>query len=95
MIKARVVTGEPVDADYLTAMLRPFIYRRYLDYGSIDSLRDLKRTINREVARKGMQDNIKLGPGGIREVEFIAQTLQLIRGGRDTQLQTQSLYQAL
>jgi glutamate-ammonia-ligase adenylyltransferase len=95
MIKARVVTGEPVDADYLTAMLRPFIYRKYLDYGSIESLRDLKRTINREVARKGMQDNIKLGPGGIREVEFIAQALQLIRGGRDTQLQTQSLYQAL
>jgi glutamate-ammonia-ligase adenylyltransferase len=95
MIKARVVTGDPVDADYLTAMLRPFIYRKYLDYGSIESLRDLKRTINREVARKGMQDNIKLGPGGIREVEFIAQALQLIRGGRDTQLQTQSLYQAL
>ena len=95
MIKARVVTGDPVDADYLTAMLRPFIYRKYLDYGSIESLRDLKRTINREVSRKGMQDNIKLGPGGIREVEFIAQTLQLIRGGRDTQLQTQSLYQAL
>ncbi len=95
MIKARVVTGEPVDTEYLTAMLRPFIYRKYLDYGSIESLRDLKRTINREVARKGMQDNIKLGPGGIREVEFIAQTLQLIRGGRDTQLQTQSLYQAL
>ena len=95
MIKARVVTGDPVDADYLTAMLRPFIYRKYLDYGSIESLRDLKRTINREVSRKGMQDNIKLGPGGIREVEFIAQALQLIRGGRDTQLQTQSLYQAL
>ncbi|MDG2500786.1 MAG: bifunctional [glutamate--ammonia ligase]-adenylyl-L-tyrosine phosphorylase/[glutamate--ammonia-ligase] adenylyltransferase [Porticoccaceae bacterium] len=95
MIKARVVTGEPADAGYLAAMLRPFVYRKYLDYGSIESLRDLKRTINREVSRKGMQDNIKLGPGGIREVEFIAQTLQLIRGGRDTHLQTQSLYQAL
>ena len=95
MIKARVVAGEPADAQYLHAMLRPFIYRKYLDFGSIESLRDLKRAINREVSRKGMQDNIKLGPGGIREVEFIAQTLQLIRGGRDTRLQTQSLQQAL
>ncbi len=95
MIKARVVAGESADADYLHNMLRPFVYRKYLDYGSIESLRDLKRAINREVSRKGMQDNIKLGPGGIREVEFIAQTLQLIRGGRDTRLQTQSLHQAL
>ena len=95
MIKARVVAGEPADAQYLHAMLRPFIYRKYLDFGSIESLRDLKRAINREVSRKGMQDNIKLGPGGIREVEFIAQTLQLIRGGRDVRLQTQSLQQAL
>ncbi|MDB4076525.1 bifunctional [glutamate--ammonia ligase]-adenylyl-L-tyrosine phosphorylase/[glutamate--ammonia-ligase] adenylyltransferase [Porticoccaceae bacterium] len=95
MIKARVVAGEPADAQYLHAMLRPFIYRKYLDFGSIESLRDLKRAINREVSRKGMQDNIKLGPGGIREVEFIAQTLQLIRGGRDVRLQTQSLHQAL
>ena len=95
MIKARVVAGEPADAEYLHAMLQPFIYRKYLDFGSIESLRDLKRAINREVSRKGMQDNIKLGPGGIREVEFIAQTLQLIRGGRDTRLQTQSLQKAL
>tara|TARA_B110000046_G_scaffold182475_1_gene216585 strand:+ start:21865 stop:24732 length:2868 start_codon:yes stop_codon:yes gene_type:complete len=95
MIKARVVAGASADADSLQAMLQPFIYRKYLDYGSIESLRDLKRTINREVSRKGMQDNIKLGAGGIREVEFIAQTLQLIRGGRDTRLQTQSLHQAL
>ena len=95
MIKARVVAGASADAEALNVMLQPFIYRKYLDYGSIESLRDLKRTINREVARKGMQDNIKLGPGGIREVEFIAQTLQLIRGGLDTRLQTQSLHEAL
>ena len=95
MIKARVVAGASADAAYLHDMLQPFIYRRYLDYGSIESLRDLKRTINREVSRKGMQDNIKLGSGGIREVEFIAQTFQLIRGGRDSRLQTQSLHRVL
>ncbi len=95
MIKARVVAGASADAAYLQQMLQPFVYRKYLDYGSIESLRDLKRTINREVSRKGMQDNIKLGSGGIREVEFIAQTFQLIRGGRDSRLQTQSLHQVL
>ncbi|MDG1310658.1 MAG: bifunctional [glutamate--ammonia ligase]-adenylyl-L-tyrosine phosphorylase/[glutamate--ammonia-ligase] adenylyltransferase [Porticoccaceae bacterium] len=95
MIKARVVSGAKAEAEALQQMLQPFVYRKYLDYGAIESLRDTKRTINREVSRKGMQDNIKLGSGGIREVEFIAQTFQLIRGGRDSRLQTQSLYEVL
>ena len=95
MVKARVVTGASAEAETLQQMLQPFTYRKYLDYGAIESLRDTKRTINREVSRKGMQDNIKLGSGGIREVEFIAQTFQLIRGGRNKRLQTQSLYQVL
>ena len=95
MVKARVVSGAPAEAETLQQMLQPFTYRKYLDYGAIESLRDTKRTINREVSRKGMQDNIKLGSGGIREVEFIAQTFQLIRGGRNKRLQTQSLYQVL
>ena len=95
MIKARVVAGDNESATYLQQMLRPFIYRKYLDYGSIESLRDLKRGITREVTRRGMQDNIKLGAGGIREVEFIAQTFQLIRGGRSNALQTQSLHLVL
>ena len=95
MIKARVVTGASDAAEALQQMLHPFIYRKYLDYGAIESLRDTKRAINREVSRRGMQDNIKLGSGGIREVEFIAQTFQLIRGGRDSRLQTQSLHKVL
>ena len=95
MIKARVVAGAAAGGPLLHNMLQPFVYRKYLDYGAIESLRDLKRLINRDVSRKGLQDNIKLGEGGIREVEFIAQTLQLIRGGREPQLQTQSLKKAL
>ena len=95
MVKARAVAGNIGDIARLDGILRPFTYRKYLDFGSIDALRDLKRTINRELKRKGMWDNIKLGPGGIREVEFITQAFQLIRGGRNRALQTPSLYQAL
>ncbi len=95
MVKARAVAGEQPDREYLDAILRPFTYRKYLDFGAIEALRDLKATIDRELQRKGMQADIKLGPGGIREVEFITQAFQLIRGGRNSDLQTQSLYQAL
>ena len=95
MVKARAVAGEPADIDRLDEILRPFVYRKYLDFGSIDALRDLKRSINRELKRKGMQTDIKLGPGGIREIEFITQAFQLVRGGRNPALQTPSLYQAL
>jgi glutamate-ammonia-ligase adenylyltransferase len=95
MIKARVVAGDSDSAEKLQAILHPFVYRRYLDYGAIEALRDLKRKINLEVTRKGMQDNIKLGRGGIRELEFIVQSFQLIRGGRLQSLQMQSFQQAL
>lgn len=95
MLKARPVAGDIDAGQTLLASLRPFVYRRYLDFGAIESLRELKAMINREVKRKGMESNIKLGPGGIREVEFIVQAFQLIRGGRDTELQVTSLYAAL
>ncbi|MGB0449056.1 MAG: bifunctional [glutamate--ammonia ligase]-adenylyl-L-tyrosine phosphorylase/[glutamate--ammonia-ligase] adenylyltransferase, partial [Porticoccaceae bacterium] len=95
MVKARAVAGEQLDRQYLETILRPFTYRKYLDFGAIEALRDLKKTIDRELQRKGMQSDIKLGPGGIREVEFITQAFQLIRGGRNSDLQTQSLYSAL
>jgi glutamate-ammonia-ligase adenylyltransferase len=95
LVKARVISGQKTPIQQLQNIVHPFVYRRYLDYGAIESLRDLKRQINLQVARKGMQDNIKLGAGGIREVEFITQTFQLIRGGRLKALQTQSLYEAL
>ena len=83
-IKGRVIAG-PEKA--LQDLLRPFVFRKYLDYSAFASMRDLKAQIIREVNRREMTDNIKLGPGGIREIEFIAQVFQLIRGGRDTALQ--------
>jgi glutamate-ammonia-ligase adenylyltransferase len=95
MTKARVVAGDPAPAGELMAMLRPFVYRRYLDFGAIKSLRSLKTMISRELKRKGMQENIKLGPGGIREIEFIGQSFQLIRGGRDPDLQIRPIQQVL
>ncbi len=95
MIKARVVAGDPAAAAGLTAMLRPFVFRRYLDYGAIDSLRELKRLIAKELHRKGMHANIKLGPGGIREIEFIGQALQLVRGGHEKGLQIRPILPVL
>ncbi|WP_027962180.1 bifunctional [glutamate--ammonia ligase]-adenylyl-L-tyrosine phosphorylase/[glutamate--ammonia-ligase] adenylyltransferase [Halomonas halodenitrificans] len=95
MLKARPVAGDLDAGAELLAGLRPFVYRKYLDFGAIESLRELKGMINREVRRKGMEGNIKLGPGGIREVEFVVQAFQLIRGGRDTELQVTSLKTAL
>ena len=95
MIKARPVAGPPQDAAALMELLRPFVYRRYLDFGVFESLRHLKEQIVREVERKGMQDNIKLGPGGIREIEFIAQAFQLVRGGRESTLQQRGVLDIL
>ncbi|WP_189470409.1 bifunctional [glutamate--ammonia ligase]-adenylyl-L-tyrosine phosphorylase/[glutamate--ammonia-ligase] adenylyltransferase [Litchfieldella qijiaojingensis] len=95
MLKARPVAGDCEAGAELLASLRPFVYRKYLDFGAIESLREMKALINREVKRKGMSDNIKLGRGGIREVEFVVQAFQLIRGGRDTELQVTSLKTAL
>ena len=84
-IKARALTGERHDE--LDNIRRPFVFRKYLDFGTINAMRDLHAQIRREVAKKDMADNVKLGPGGIREIEFIAQVFQLIRGGRDRSLQ--------
>jgi [glutamine synthetase] adenylyltransferase / [glutamine synthetase]-adenylyl-L-tyrosine phosphorylase len=95
MIKARVVAGDQVAGAQLLDMLRPFVYRRYLDFSAIEALRTMKQLIQQEVRRKGMAENIKLGSGGIREVEFIAQAFQLIHGGRDLSLQQRSLLKVL
>ncbi|CBL46045.1 Glutamate-ammonia-ligase adenylyltransferase [gamma proteobacterium HdN1] len=92
MIKARSVTRDNGDGVRLLAWLRPFVYRRYVDFGVIESLREMKGMIQREVLRRGNDENIKTGHGGIREIEFIVQALQLIRGGREPQLRiTQTL----
>lgn len=82
-IKGREVTG----GNAVATLLKPFVFRKYLDFGAFTSMRDLKIQIQRDVNSKGMHDNIKLGRGGIREIEFIAQVFQLIRGGQDVSLQ--------
>ena len=95
MIKARVVAGDQQAGKRLLEMLMPFVYRRYLDFSAIEALRAMKQLIQQEVRRKGMAENIKLGSGGIREVEFIAQAFQLIHGGRDLSLQHRPLLKVL
>ncbi|NQY27431.1 MAG: bifunctional [glutamate--ammonia ligase]-adenylyl-L-tyrosine phosphorylase/[glutamate--ammonia-ligase] adenylyltransferase [Piscirickettsiaceae bacterium] len=87
MIKARAITGSEQAQKEILGLLRPFVYRRYLDYGVFDSLREMKSMIVGQLRRKGMEDNVKLGIGGIREIEFIGQVFQLIYGGRDKPLQ--------
>ncbi|QSV13759.1 bifunctional [glutamate--ammonia ligase]-adenylyl-L-tyrosine phosphorylase/[glutamate--ammonia-ligase] adenylyltransferase [Photobacterium ganghwense] len=96
MIKARVM-GRESYAQYheLRQMLRPFVFRRYIDFSAIQSLRRMKSMISTEVRRRGLNNNIKLGPGGIREVEFIAQSFQLIRGGRTPDLRCRGLRETL
>ena len=83
-IKARALTGG--EHDELAKIIRPFVYRKYLDYATLDAMRDLHAEVRRDVERRELAEHVKLGPGGIREVEFIAQALQLIRGGRDAAL---------
>lgn len=91
LIKMRPVAGDLAAGERLYQRLVPFIYRRYIDYGVFESLREMKMLIEREVNRKGMQDNVKLGRGGIREAEFIVQVFQLIRGGQDLALRDSHL----
>ncbi|HEY7670886.1 MAG TPA: bifunctional [glutamate--ammonia ligase]-adenylyl-L-tyrosine phosphorylase/[glutamate--ammonia-ligase] adenylyltransferase [Gammaproteobacteria bacterium] len=94
-VKARLLTGHAYQRAVFDAILTPFVYRRYLDFGVFEALRTMKRLISQEVARKDLRDNIKLGSGGIREIEFIAQVFQLVRGGRVAGLRTPSLLKAL
>ncbi len=95
MLKARILNTPDNYTEELASILRPFVYRRYLDFGAIESLRTMKNMIQQEVRRRGLVNNIKLGQGGIREAEFVVQSLQLINGGRAPSLQVQSLQQAL
>ena len=91
MIKARIVAGDQQAGKELMQMLKPFVFRRYLDFGAYENLREMKVMVASEVKRKGMESNVKLGAGGIREIEFIAQVFQIIRGGRETALQDRRL----
>ncbi|MBN6079415.1 bifunctional [glutamate--ammonia ligase]-adenylyl-L-tyrosine phosphorylase/[glutamate--ammonia-ligase] adenylyltransferase [Aggregatibacter actinomycetemcomitans] len=97
MIKGRILGAQATDpnAAVLQNLLRPFVYRRYIDFSVIQALRDMKQKIEREVRRRNLTDNIKLGAGGIREVEFIVQVFQLIRGGREAALQQHELLDLL
>ena len=108
LIKARIVEGESAEGEsnpreegsreqglVLMTALKPFVFRRYIDYSVIESLREMKGLIQKEVRRKGLQNNVKTGLGGIREIEFIAQALQLVRGGREVELQERALLKIL
>ena len=94
-IKARPVAGDISAGKRLIETLRPFVYRRYLDYTAFAGLREMKALIDAEVARKDLAGNLKLGPGGIREIEFIVQLMQLIRGGREPGLRERGLLPSL
>ncbi|MDL1964920.1 MAG: bifunctional [glutamate--ammonia ligase]-adenylyl-L-tyrosine phosphorylase/[glutamate--ammonia-ligase] adenylyltransferase [Deltaproteobacteria bacterium] len=94
-IKARVVAGNKETGKKLLNRLKPFVFRRYLDFGVYESLRDMKHKISLEVNRKGMRGNVKVGPGGIREIEFFGQIFQLIRGGVVPVLQERSILNVL
>ena len=85
-LRARVVAGDKDSGETLLGRMAPFVYRRYLDYTVFDSLRDMKNMIAMEVKRKDMAENVKLGPGGIREIEFFCQIFQILRGGIDSDL---------
>lgn len=95
LIKARPVAGDLDFGARLLHTLRPFVYRRYLDFTALAALRELKGLIDAQVRRKDLRDNIKLGPGGIREIEFIVQGLQLIRGGQLPALRERNTLAAL
>ena len=93
-VKARAVGPPPpaaVEQDLYANLIMPFVYRRYLDYGVFESLREMRALIAAEVKRRDLADNIKLGPGGIREIEFIVQSLQLVRGGSSPEIQGREL----
>jgi glutamate-ammonia-ligase adenylyltransferase len=95
MLKASILNQPCPYTQQLSDILQPFIYRRYLDFSAIESLRSMKSMIEQEVRRRGLTNNIKLGKGGIREAEFVVQSLQLINGGREPSLKVQGLQLAL
>jgi glutamate-ammonia-ligase adenylyltransferase len=95
LIKARPVAGDLAAGAAFIEDIRPFVYRRYIDYGSVEALQEMHSNVHDDARRKDRLDDIKRGPGGIREIEFLAQCFQLLRGGRETSLQTPSLDGAL
>lgn len=94
LIKARPVAGDIDSGEQLLGILKPFVYRRYIDFGAIEALRDMHTNVREDALRKDRLDDIKRGPGGIREIEFLVQAFQLLRGGREADLQTPSIFTA-
>ena len=94
-LKARPLTGPARGAAALDAIVRPFVFRKYLDYATLAAMRALHAEVRRDVERRELAEHVKLGPGGIREVEFIVQAMQLIRGGRDAELRVRPTLEAL
>lgn len=95
LIKARPVAGDLEAGARFIEDIRPFVYRRYIDYSSVEALQEMHANVQQDAKRKDRLDDIKRGPGGIREIEFLAQCFQILRGGRETSLQTPSLDGAL
>ena len=95
MIKARPVAGDLAAGRQFVRDIRPFVYRRYIDYSSVEALQEMHASVQEDARRKDRLDDIKRGPGGIREIEFLAQCFQILRGGREPSLQTPSLDGAL
>jgi glutamate-ammonia-ligase adenylyltransferase len=94
-VRARAITGEPRDRQAVSDLIRPFVYRRYLDYGVLESVREIRGLIETQVRREARSDDLKLGPGGIREIEFVVQTFQVLHGGRDRGLRLTGLLETL
>jgi glutamate-ammonia-ligase adenylyltransferase len=95
LIKARPVAGDRRAGERLIEQIRPFVYRRYIDYSSVEALQEMHANVREDARRKDRLDDIKRGPGGIREIEFLVQCFQILRGGREAGLQTPSLDGAL
>ncbi|MGQ0798676.1 MAG: bifunctional [glutamate--ammonia ligase]-adenylyl-L-tyrosine phosphorylase/[glutamate--ammonia-ligase] adenylyltransferase [Pseudomarimonas sp.] len=94
-VKARPIAGDIAAGEQLLTTLRPFVYRRYLDFTAFAGLREMKAMIEADVQRRDLAEHLKLGPGGIREIEFVVQLQQLIRGGREVALRARGLLPAL
>lgn len=94
-LKARALTADAPTVQRLFAQVTPFVYRRYHDFAALEEMRDLYGQIRAEAAKRNRQNDIKVGRGGIREIEFVAQLHQLIRGGREQSLQIASTRSAL
>lgn len=94
-LKGRALTGSAPHVDALQQLVQPFVYRRYHDFAAIGEMRVLHGQIREEAAKRGKDDDIKVGHGGIREIEFVAQLAQLVRGGREPALQVRGTREAL